>query len=208
MLRFYKFPKWLYGFYPGAIWDFFLNDNPKIIYLTFDDGPTPQVTTWLLDLLDSYDAKATFFCMGKNVKNHPELYKKYLSNGHGVGNHTMNHLKGVRTKLSDYVKDVEEARKYIDSTLFRPPYGKYSAKQHKALSNLNYNTIFWSYLTYDFDKTLSSKKRINNVIQNVKSGSILVFHDSVKAFPQLEKDLPVILNYLKNEGYLFKAIKM
>lgn len=206
MLRFYKFPKWLKGIYPGAVWDFFCDTKPKTIYLTFDDGPTPEVTDWVIELLASYNAKATFFCLGQNVKNHPSIFQEYLNHGHTVGNHTMNHLKGTKTKLKTYIKDVIEARQLIDSNLFRPPYGKYTSTQHRKIKQLGYKTIFWSHLTYDFDRSLSSKKRIEKLKHNVRNGSILVFHDSIKAFPQLKKDLPVILDYLQLEGYVFKSI--
>jgi peptidoglycan/xylan/chitin deacetylase (PgdA/CDA1 family) len=208
MLRFYKFPKWLKGFYPGAIWDFFCNDEHKTIYLTFDDGPTPEVTEWVLNLLDKYNAKATFFCLGENVKNHPNIFRDYLERGHRIGNHTMNHLQGYKTELNAYVKDVNDARQLIDSKLFRPPYGKCTFTQHKELKLMGYSTIFWSHLSYDFDNTLTSEKRIKKLKKNVKSGSILVFHDSLKAFPQLRNDLPIILEYLRIEGFSFKAIKV
>lgn len=209
MIRFYNFPKWLKGIYPGAIWDFFLESsaNEKVIYLTFDDGPTPEVTDWILMELDKVNALATFFCIGQNVEEHPDLFESYLKKGHMVGNHTMNHLKGHKTDSIKYVENVLKAQKHIDSTLFRPPYGRCTPKQHKKLKLLGFKTIFWSHLTYDFDKTVSSSKRIRKIKQNLKSGSVLVFHDSVKAYSQLKTDLPIILNHLKKENYEFRVIK-
>lgn len=210
MFRFYKFPKWFKGFYPGAIWDFFLESgsNQKVVYLTFDDGPTKEVSEWILAELKKVNAKATFFCVGENVKNNPKIFKAYLNNGHSAGNHTMNHLKGSSTNNKKYLENVLKAKEYIDSSLFRPPYGKCTPKQYQLIKKEGFKTVFWSHLTYDFDATLSSEKRIEALKSNLKSGSVLVFHDSFKAFPQLKTDLPVILNYMKDEGYQFKRIEI
>ena len=205
-MRFYKFPKWLKRFYPNAIWDFFLNQSQKNIYLTFDDGPTPMVTEWVLDILKQYNAKATFFCVGNNVKKHPKLYNRYIEEGHSVGNHTMNHTKGISTNTKIYINDVMEASHYIKSNLFRPPYGKCTPKQYKQLFKMGYQTIFWSHLYYDFDANLSSGERLSQLKSNVKLGSIIVFHDSHKAFPQLKKELPQLLEFYQSKGYQFKAI--
>ena len=209
MIRLYKFPKWLKGFYPGAIWDFFLESksSDKVIYLTFDDGPTEHVTDWVLNELDKVGAKATFFCLGKNVKNHPSLYQSYLSNGHVVGNHTMNHLNGPKTENKKYLENVLKAKEYVNSSLFRPPYGKCTPQQHKEITQAGFKTIFWTHLTYDFDKSLPSEKRISKIKENLQSGSILVFHDSEKAFPQLKTDLPIVLKFLKEDGYKFNVIE-
>jgi peptidoglycan/xylan/chitin deacetylase (PgdA/CDA1 family) len=207
VVRIYKFPKWLKRFYPLAIWDFFLNKESKEIYLTFDDGPTPEVSAWVLNELDKVNAKATFFCIGENVKKYPILYKQYLSKGHAVGNHTMNHLNGFKVKSKQYIENVQQAEEYIKSKLFRPPYGKCTPKQHKILRDKGYKTIFWSHITYDFDVTLPSDKRIKKFKANLKNGNIIVFHDSLKAFPQLKKDLPIMLDYLKQQGYTFCSIK-
>jgi peptidoglycan/xylan/chitin deacetylase (PgdA/CDA1 family) len=209
MIRFYKFPKWLKGFYPGAIWDFFLvpSSSNKLIYLTFDDGPTIEVTDWILSQLDKVNAKATFFCVGENVKNLPNIYKTYLKKGHAVGNHTMNHLKGFNTDNDTYIDNILKAAAHINSLLFRPPYGKCSPNQFKLIKGLGFKTVFWSHLTYDFDSSLTSNKRIKVFKKNLKSGSIIVFHDSLKAYPQLKTDLPIILNYLKQENFNFEIIK-
>ena len=201
MIRFYKFPKWQQWFYPKAIFDFYDKkiSNQKVIYLTFDDGPIPGVTEKILDILETYNAKATFFCIGENVKKKPKLYQTIIDKGHAVGNHSMNHINGFKTSKKKYIEDVLKAKKFINSNLFRPPYGKYTPKQHKALKKLGFQTVFWSYLTYDFDSSLKSEKRIINTISNCKNGSILVFHDNLK-------DLTTILKNLSMESYTFLEI--
>ncbi len=205
-MRFYQFPKWLKRFYPNAIWDFFLDDSQPNIYLTFDDGPTPMVTEWVLDILAQYNAKATFFCVGNNVKKYPKLFNRYIDEGHSVGNHTMNHISGISTNTKVYINEVIEASQYIHSNLFRPPYGKCTPKQYKQLFSLGYQTIFWSHLYYDFDSNLTSNERLYQLKANVKPGSIIVFHDSQKAFPQLKKELPLVLEFYQSKGYDFKPI--
>jgi peptidoglycan/xylan/chitin deacetylase (PgdA/CDA1 family) len=200
-MRFYKFPKWLKRFYPNAIWDFYFCDSSKNIYLTFDDGPTPEITEWVLNQLDKFHAKATFFCIGKNVVNHPQIYNQILGRGHSVGNHTMNHINGSKVNSKKYIEDVLAAEKYINSKWYRPPYGKCTPKQYKKLQKLGFKTVFWTHISYDFDPKLSTDTRVNKIIENIKPGAVIVFHDSVKAFPQLKNELPIILNYLKNQNY-------
>jgi peptidoglycan/xylan/chitin deacetylase (PgdA/CDA1 family) len=207
-MRFYKFPNWLKRFYPIAIWDFFLTENKNTIYLTFDDGPTPEVTEWIIECLNYFQAKATFFCIGNNVKNYPSLYKKYIENGHSVGNHTMNHLNGAKVSSKKYLDDIKKAKTFIHSNLFRPPYGKCTPKQYRLISKLGFTTIFWSHLSYDFDKKLSPEERINQFKTKVKPGSIIVFHDSVKAFPQLKTELPIILEHFKSKRFQFEKISI
>ncbi len=187
-MRFYKFPKWQQWFYPNAIFDFYTKDltNQRIIYLTFDDGPTPGVTNVILNILDKYNAKATFFCIGKKVKQYPELYQEIINRGHSVGNHTMIHLNGFKTSTKEYINDVLEAERLIKSTLFRPPYGKCTPKQHRLLSELGFKTIFWSHLSYDFDNYLDSDERVKKIIKRSKNGSIIVFHDSIDSFNEVE----------------------
>ncbi len=206
-MRYYKFPKWLKRFYPGAIWDFFLPaTSQKIIYLTFDDGPNPHTTDWILNLLDQYRAKATFFCIGNNVEQHPDLFEKLVVGNHQIGNHTYHHLNGMHTNTQTYINDIEKAQVLINSNLFRPPYGKLKPKQHKILSKKGFKTVFWSHISYDFDASLSSSKRMEKTLKGVKNNSIVVFHDSTKAFPQLEKELPLLLEKWTQEGYAFKAL--
>lgn len=205
-MRYFKFPKWLRRVYPGAVWEIFSSPNSKTIYLTFDDGPNHSTTEWILNLLNQYNAKATFFCIGQNVIKYPKIYADLLKAGHRVGNHTHQHLNGVNTTTKPYLKDVLEAKKVIDSTLFRPPYGKLKPKQFTALRKKGFKTVFWSHISYDFDPELDSDKRVEKALRLVKDGAIVVFHDSDKAFPQLQHELPQLLNIWQNEGFSFKAI--
>jgi len=205
-MRFYKFPKCFKRFYAGAVWDYF-SSNEKIIYLTFDDGPNPASTEWILNLLNEHNAKATFFCLGKNVAQQPEIFSKIKSAGHSIGNHGMNHLSGYNTSLNDYVSDLKESQKIIESKLFRPAYGRISPAQFRAVKNLGYKIIFWSWLTYDFDATLNSETRKNLILKNTKHGSIFVFHDSSKALPQLKNELPELMKEWIELGYRFEPIQ-
>ncbi len=207
-MRFYKFPKWLKRFYPGAIWDFSFTNASKKIYLTFDDGPNPVTTEWILNTLSAYQAKATFFCIGKNVFQHPELVEIIAQNGHAIGNHSHSHVNGFKLNTIDYIEDIRKAKKEINSVLFRPPYGKITPKQHKLVNQLGLTTVFWSHISYDFDMTLSSEKRLKKLFAQIKSGSIVVFHDSDKAFPQLFNELPIILKTLMEKGFEFESISV
>lgn len=207
-MRLYKFPKWLKRFYPGAIWDFSFSSPSKKIYLTFDDGPNPITTDWILETLTAYQAKATFFCIGKNVELHPDLYAKLLQNAHTVGNHSFSHVNGFKVKTKEYQEDVQKAQKVINSVLFRPPYGKITPKQHRLISQLGFKTVFWSHISYDFDKNLGAEIRIKKLLEAVKPGAIVVFHDSDKAFSQLSDELPQILQTLGEKGYEFDNIKV
>ncbi len=214
-MRYYKFPKWLKPIFPGAIWDFSFLPKPKslvdgheqsVIYLTFDDGPHPETTPWLIELLNSYDAKATHFCLGKNVESYPELFQQLIKDGHQIGNHSQDHLKGLQSSTKEYVQNVELASQQISSRLFRPPYGKLTPNQFLKLKKKGYQTIFWSHITYDFDKELSSEIRKTKTLKRVKHGSIVIFHDSIKAFPQLKKELPELMQYWYKKGYIFAVI--
>jgi peptidoglycan/xylan/chitin deacetylase (PgdA/CDA1 family) len=206
-MRFYKFPKWQQWFYPKAIFDFHNQTELielKTIYLTFDDGPTLGITNEILEILDVFNAKATFFCVGKKVKSNPELFQEIIKKGHSVGNHSMTHLNGFKTPTKTYVSDVLEAKKYIDSNLFRPPYGKCTPKQHKELNKLGFKTVFWSHLTYDFDSVLTHQKRFNKLRSESKSGSIIVFHDTLNSFNEIE--FKRILEYYRESNYKFQSI--
>lgn len=204
-MRFYQIPKWFRTLYPGAIWDFFLDQKPTL-YLTFDDGPNPNTTPFILDLLDQYDAKATFFCLGKNVKEFPALFEHIRTNGHAIGNHGMLHLDGYKTTTEEYIRNASEAAGYISSSLYRPAYGRIKKSQYTALKKQGFQPVFWSLLTYDFDAAFPSEKRLALIRKKTKAGTILVFHDSEKAFPQLKKELPVLLEEWKRMGYTFVAI--
>ncbi len=200
--------------FPNYIWD--IPSTNKTIYLTFDDGPTPEITNWTLEVLKQYNAKATFFCIGKNIKNHPDIFQNILKDGHAIGNHTNNHVKGWRTSTKDYLANIDEAEGVMsdhikvnnNSKLFRPPYGQISPKQGKALMQLNYKIVMWNVLSFDWDKTISNETCLENVIENTSDGSIVVFHDSVKASNNMMYALPKMLEHFSKKGYTFKSIEI
>jgi peptidoglycan-N-acetylglucosamine deacetylase len=213
MFYFVKTPWILKQIYPRCVWA--IPTNEKIVYLTFDDGPHPEATPYVLDVLRKYNAKATFFCIGKNVTDYPVVYRSILEQGHRVGNHTHNHLNGWKVRDELYLQNVLEAGKYIDSNLFRPPYGRITRFQVKLLSeiknspvNSNFKIIMWDVLSGDFDNKLSSEDCTVNTVKHVQPGSVVVFHDSEKAFPRLKESLPKILEYLQNKKYRFEAIQL
>ncbi|MEP6700382.1 MAG: polysaccharide deacetylase family protein [Bacteroidota bacterium] len=205
---FVKTPWWLKKIYPKRLWN--INTKEKIIYFSFDDGPHPAATLFVLDELMKYNAKATFFCIGKNVVDNPVIFKRILDEGHRVGNHTHNHLNGWKTNTKDYLADVAEASIYIESNLFRPPYGRIKSSQANGISTVikdsSSKIVMWDVLSGDFDESISKEKCLDNVIRNTRPGSIIVFHDSGKAFPLLKHVLPVLLEFFTNQGYLFKKI--
>jgi peptidoglycan/xylan/chitin deacetylase (PgdA/CDA1 family) len=196
--------------FSNYVWN--IPNDEKKVYLTFDDGPTPEITEWVLEQLKTYNAKATFFCIGNNIVKHPEIFKKVLNEGHTIGNHTQNHVKGWETENNAYFKEVEKGDEVIskqtniESKLFRPPYGKIKPSQSNYLRKLGYKIIMWDVLSADFDITISKEKCLENVLKNVESGSIIVFHDSIKAFPNLEYTLPKTLGFLSKNGYAFDSI--
>ena len=194
-------------FYSSAIWNF--KTNEKVIYLTFDDGPVPELTEWVLDELKKYNAKATFFCIGKNVVEHPLVYKNILDEGHSVGNHTYNHLNGWKTPDSEYLENVLEAKKYINSNLFRPPYGRIKKPQREALmqNDAGFQIVMWSVLSGDFDVNITPEACCNTVLKNSENGSIVVFHDSEKAYSRLRYALPIVLKFFTEKGYFFNKIE-
>jgi len=205
---FVKTPVFVSKIYNKRLWRF--DNKEKNIYLTFDDGPTPSVTEWALELLEKFNAQATFFCIGENVKNYPELFQKILSGGHSIGNHTYNHLNGWKVKNSDYFKNIEKADHLIGqkSKLFRPPYGKMTNSQANYLrKKIGYNIVMWDVLSADFDSSINVDDCHQNVIQNTKNGSIIVFHDSIKAEKKLRFVLPKILEYYSALGFKFRKIE-
>lgn len=197
--------------FPNYVWD--INTSKKELFLTFDDGPTPDITEWTLNTLHKFDAKATFFCIGNNVEKHPEIFKKIVEKGHAVGNHTHNHLKGWKTSTEDYLKNVDDAQNIINQNspvknlLFRPPYGKLKPNQGNELIKQGYTIIMWHVLSIDWDKNTSKETCLNNVINNAKEGSIMVFHDSIKAEKNLKYALPKTLEFFSEKGFEFKSIK-
>nr|WP_321230582.1 polysaccharide deacetylase family protein [uncultured Psychroserpens sp.] len=200
--------------FPNYVWD--IATNNKELYLTFDDGPTPQITNWTLDTLKQYNAKATFFCIGNNVEKHPDIFENIIRDGHTIGNHTQNHIKGWRTKTKGYIENINQAQVIIDSkiathqspisNLFRPPYGQITPKQGKKLIALGYKIIMWDVLSFDWEQDISEEKCLENVISKSKAGSIIVFHDSVKASRNMMYTLPKVLKTFSEKGYVFKAI--
>ena len=206
-----KTPKSIQRIFSKYLWRF--SSDKKEIYLTFDDGPTPEITHFVLEQLKKFEAKATFFLIGKNVTNHPELYQQILNENHTVGNHTNNHLNGFKTKTKEYLKNVLEAENVICNAnenpgikLFRPPYGRIKSKQAKEIQKLGYKIIMWSVLSADFDVTISKEKCLQNVLKNTQNGSIIVFHDSVKASEKLTYVLLKVLEFYTEKGFTFKAI--
>ena len=208
MFYFVKTPGWLKKIYDSYIWSIPASD--KILYLTFDDGPHPEATPFVLKELKKYNVLATFFCIGKNVVAHPDIYKQIIRDGHSVGNHTYNHLNGWKTNNDDYLNDIALASNEIDSYLFRPPYGRITSFQAKnlkpAMKGKESKVIMWDVLSGDFDTSCSPQQCLANVLFASVPGSIIVFHDSEKAFPRLEYTLPKILHYFSEKGFLFKAI--
>lgn len=195
-------------------WDFPNAGNGNTVYLTFDDGPIPEVTEWVLDELKRYNVKATFFCIGDNIDKNPEIFKKVISEGHSIGNHTFNHLNGWKTPTDTYIKNTKRCEETIQknsssnlkSTLFRPPYGKIKASQSKKIRKLGYKIIMWDVLSADFDQTLSQEKCLENVLSNLRPGSVIVFHDSIKAFKNLAYVLPKTLAHLKENNFNFEVL--
>lgn len=201
-----KTPKWVKKLFPDSIWE--MPGTPNTLYLTFDDGPHPKITGFVLDELLKYNARATFFCIGKNVLENPRIYNRILEEKHAIGNHTHNHLDGWKTPKTEYLHNIEEAAKHIDSDLFRPPYGRITTKQHQELRKRNspFRIVMWTVLSGDFDVNITPEQCCENVIKNAESGSVIVFHDSDKAYERLKHTLPLVLKYFSEKGYQFEKI--
>jgi peptidoglycan/xylan/chitin deacetylase (PgdA/CDA1 family) len=201
-----KTPKWVRKLFSKSIWE--MPQTKKAIYLTFDDGPHPQMTSFVLDELSKYNATATFFCIGKNVVDHPAVFERIIHEGHAIGNHTYDHLDGWKTGNADYLENILTARKYIDSDLFRPPYGRLTWSQQRDITKSGhaFKVIMWSVLSGDFDVNITPEQCCKNVLQHTKSGSVVVFHDSEKAGERIRYALPVVLKYFSEKGYAFEKI--
>jgi len=199
--------KWLL---PKFLWE--IKTDHKAVYLTFDDGPTPEITDWVLAQLQSFNAKATFFCIGNNVKNNPQIFKHIVESGHGIGNHTNDHCNGWNSDSDAYIKNVELCEAAISKNggsitkIFRPPYGKLKMKQSRQLQKMGYKIVMWDVLSADFDTCITREACLNNVLRNIAPGSIIIFHDSVKAYTNLEYVLPKTLAFLNSEGYSCEVI--
>ncbi|SFI49549.1 polysaccharide deacetylase family protein [Olleya namhaensis] len=202
-----KTPKLIQRLFPKYIWNKASLD--KTLYLTFDDGPTPEITQWTLDTLAQYDAKATFFCIGENVTKYPDIFKSVANAGHVIGNHTFNHLKGWHTHTDRYIDNTLKAQQVIapnSNGLFRPPFGKIKGSQAKQLLSKGYKIVMWSVLSYDWEVKVTQEQCLKNVIKHATSGSIVVFHDSVKASKNMQYTLPKVLDYFSKKGYTFKSL--
>jgi peptidoglycan/xylan/chitin deacetylase (PgdA/CDA1 family) len=197
--------------FPRYVWE--IPNSEKKVFLTFDDGPTPEITEWTLSQLKQYNAKATFFCIGNNIEQHPQLFHKVTAAGHAIGNHTFDHLKGWKTATENYLQNIKQCDNSIrklhveNCKLFRPPYGRIKKSQAKPLLEAGYKIIMWDILSADFDQAINPEKCLENVLSNVRSGSIIVFHDSVKAFRNLEYALPKTLAFLKEKGFVCEVIR-
>ncbi len=209
MKYFVKTPWWIKRIYSFYTWS--IPTTEKILYLTFDDGPHPEATPFVLSELKKFDALATFFCIGKNVLAFPDIYKRILDEGHAVGNHTQNHLNGWKTPNDVYMKDIAEAANYIDSNLFRPPYGRITLFQAKnlpaAMKGKKSKIIMWDVLSADFDESITNEQSMQIVVFRSSPGSIIVFHDSEKAFQKLNYVLPKILHHFSNQGFKFLSLE-
>lgn len=194
--------------FPGFVWN--IPNASKTIYLTFDDGPTPYVTEWVLGILAQHQIKATFFCIGNNIEKHPDIFRKVVEAGHAVANHTFNHLNGWNTDNEKYFENIDACEKVMQDAntvrLFRPPYGKIKRSQKKEVLKRGYRIIMWDVLSADFDRTITPEQCLQNVIRNTTDGSVIIFHDSIKAQENLRHALPKAIEFLKEKGFRFAAI--
>jgi peptidoglycan/xylan/chitin deacetylase (PgdA/CDA1 family) len=197
--RLYHMPGWVQKVFQGWMWRKTAKANT--IYLTFDDGPSPEGTQWILDTLEAYEAKATFFCVGANAESYPRLLNQMVEKGHSLGNHTYHHLDAWRVTASHYVNNVQEADLLIQSALFRPPYGKITPSLGRKLKQEGFEVVMWDILTYDFDKKVNTGKALRKIVKKTRPGSIVVFHDHPKALPQLKEMLPAYLHQIRQNGY-------
>ena len=198
-----RLPRFFTSLFKNAVWRF--NKPGQVVYLTFDDGPIPEVTPWILELLEKEEIKATFFCVGENVQKYPEIYNQILEGSHSVGNHTFNHWQGLKSDNHDFFRNIEKAGNYIESDLFRPPHGWLKATQYNYLKK-KFRIIMWDLISCDYDCRLKPEKVLKNVTDFVRPGSIITFHDSIKAKKNLMYALPLSIKWMKEQGYRFEAI--
>lgn len=219
-----KTPGFVKSLFPNFVWN--IDTHEKILYLTFDDGPTPGITEWVLETLEAYNAKATFFCIGNNIKKHPELFYRIIAQGHAIGNHTYDHLNGWNTPTKAYIKNIIKTHEQIKSlignfkfqnyeaanhailtkNLYRPPYGKLKTRQIRQIQDMGYEIVMWDVLSFDWDAATSQEKCYNNVILSAKEGSIIVFHDSIKASKNLRFTLQKALEFFSKKGFEYRAL--
>jgi len=200
----FKIPRLVEILFSSRTWGF--SRSEKVVYLTFDDGPDPQLTPWILDVLQENQLKATFFCVGENVLKYPEIFERIKREGHSVGNHTMNHVKGIKTSLKSYVQNVEEAHHLIQSKLFRPAYGRMTFRQTKSLKK-RYKIIMWSWLSNDFNTKISPEKILKKAARQIQHGDIVVLHDNHKTTERIHLILPELIQIVQQKGLEFKRIE-
>ncbi|MCC7301900.1 MAG: polysaccharide deacetylase family protein [Bacteroidia bacterium] len=205
MIRSVRPPFLARKYYPDLVWR--VNTFEKVLYLTFDDGPTPGVTEGVLDELRKHNAKGTFFCLGKNVRKYPEIFQRIMDEGHAAGNHTENHLNGWQSSRENYLSDIQKCAETVCSDLFRPPYGRITKSQIKALKQ-NYKLIMWDVLSWDFDSGIPASRVLRNVCAQCRPGSIVVFHDSRKAEQHVLQVLPKALRFFEKKGYRFGKLEL
>ena len=198
-------PKWFRRLFPGALFRMPADPESPKVYLTFDDGPIPEVTPWVLDVLDLYEVKASFFMVGENVERNPGLLEDVMSRGHCVGNHTLHHMKGMGKSVKTYLNDAIEGSLLTGSQLFRPPHGLLSPSQLRKLKKF-FKVVMYDVVTRDYSSRLDANEVVENVKNYTRDGSIIVFHDSLKSLPRLRKALPESLSWLRDQGYEFKTI--
>jgi len=201
-----RIPRWFDNFYPRRIWR--MPTSGGKLYLTFDDGPHPEITTAVLDMLNKYQAKATFFCIGDRVARYPAIYQRILHDGHAVGNHTFRHMHGRKNDNEDYKSDIQKAAACIDSKLFRPPYGRLRATQQTAVEAMGMTTIMWTVLSGDYDVGMQKEECASRVLRQINDGDIILFHDSEKAATRMLYALECLLDKGLSEGFNFEAIRI
>jgi peptidoglycan/xylan/chitin deacetylase (PgdA/CDA1 family) len=205
MLYLIRTPGFVQHLFPSLIWRG--ETAAKELFLTFDDGPVPEVTPWVLDLLNEFNAHATFFCVGENVSRNPEIFERIKREGHAVGNHTYSHISGWKHDPEAYLENVSSCARLVESDLFRPPYGRICRKQARELRDHNFRIVMWDVLSGDFDRDLDAGQCYQNVVDNARPGSIIVFHDSIKAQKNLRDALPRVLQYYTQLGYEFRPLE-
>jgi peptidoglycan/xylan/chitin deacetylase (PgdA/CDA1 family) len=206
-----KTPRVVQKFFPNYSWR--VSTEKKEIYLTFDDGPVPDFTPWVLETLKKFNAKATFFCVGENIEKYPHIFRQIIEDNHSIGNHTFNHLQGWKTSTTKYIKNIIKAESYLKDAekhqgikLFRPPHGRIKPVQARILRKKGYKIIMWDVLSGDFDQNLSKEECLQHTLKHINNGSIVVFHDSVKSFKNLDYVLPRVLEHFSDKAYTFKPL--
>ena len=201
----YQFPSWLQRLYGGVIWR--MNPSSKVVYITFDDGPIPECTPLVLDILSKYGIHATFFMVAENAQRYPELLQRVREEGHSIGNHTYHHLRGCKTTKQTYMQDITVAKQVLQTSLFRPPHGRMTCSQKKALREAGYQIYLWDVLTHDYNPKYTLEKMLRIVQRFTRNGSIIVLHDSLKSKDRMLQALPQIIKWLQAEGYTFQTLK-